>query len=150
MPSDDAEQPPKDTPQQEMTREFFAALQKQFEMVKTSASGLTDSKHQTEEIEKMFASMRNMQNDLEEKMEIVRREAKKHNIDIDRYLRNVPDFTAKERELTNAAVKELKDKIAEAVSPEACLQPQPKSKEKLTKERKGKTRGARNKWIPMP
>ncbi len=151
MHSDDVEQPPKDPSKEGPPEDPFFAIKQQIEMArKVSEDGLADSKHQVEEIEKMFASMRNMQADLDEKMEMVRAEAKRHNVDIDRYLKNVPDLTAKERELADATVKELKNKIAEAVPPEACIQPQPKSKDKLTKERKGKTRGARNKWLPMP
>jgi hypothetical protein len=109
----------------------------------------SDDKMSKKAITEMLDSVRSMRNDLDQKLEDVREAAKEKNIDLDKYFGNIYSLTKKELESVQEQENILVDKLA-AITPTGSLIKKPaKSKEKLTKERKGKFRGARQNWIPM-
>ena len=141
--------------------ERAAALEKEvLEKVKNMVGGihrtmeenlniLQDSTAQLGEMEGMVRKMREMQKEIDEKISDMKRAAAEKNIDIDKLLGKSNQLAIKGQQVLQTMEDELKEKIAQAVPKEACLFPNPKSKEELTKERLAKTRGARNNWLPM-
>jgi hypothetical protein len=117
----------------------------------TNLATLVSSQEQLKKMEEMLEKMAAMNTELESKLVIVRTEAARRNIDVEKLLGGVDKVTAKEMALIRVMEEDLKKKINKVLPPDMCLgvEAEQKSKEVLTKERKGKTRGARNKWLPM-
>lgn len=117
----------------------------------SNLASLASSQEQLRKMEELIQKMSAMNTELESKLLLVRTEASRRNIDVEKLLGGADKATAKEIALIRTMEEELKKKINKVLPPETCLgvAGQQKSKEVLTKERKGKTRGARNKWLPM-
>lgn len=101
------------------------------------------------EIEEMLEKMRFMKKDLENQLSAVYQKGKESKINIALLVDNKDHLTEKELEKLQEEEKSLTEKISAVISPESCLKKIPKNKEKMTQERKGKLRGARNNWIPI-
>lgn len=101
------------------------------------------------EVNEMLQRMKSMQQDLDNQMAELRRKGRLYNIDIDLYIENLTRHYPQEMNKVTQEQKELLDSIDSLFTPETCIKPNPKSKEKLTKERKSKTVPFRKKWIPM-
>lgn len=100
----------------------------------------------------MLERILEMQRDLKEKLDYIHEQGKICNIDVDAFFRTPmaeisPTDIAilKEKE---GALRKLLEAPAET-TPQTATPKEVKSEDKLTKERKGKTRGVRNKWIPL-
>lgn len=130
----------------EKFRDMYGDIQR---VIEENKSTLDDSTNQIGQMEGMIQKMREMQQDIDDKINAMKRAAAAKNIDIDKLLGSTNQLATKGREIVRTMEDELKKKIANAVPREACLMPNTKSKEQMTKERSGKTRGARNKWLPM-
>lgn len=115
----------------------------------TSASKEKRSGH-VSEADDMVRRMQEMQQDLDKKMAELRKNGKLYNIDVDLYIDNLKNHYPNEMKKVSQAQKELIDAIDAIFSPETCIKRNPKTKDQLTLERKGKTLGVRKKWIPMP
>ena len=90
-----------------------------------------------------------MKKDLEDQLSDIYQKGKEKNLNAKLLVNNAKDLTSKQLEKMEEEEKKLIDKINAIIPPGACLIKNAKSKEKLTQERKGKLRGARNNWIPM-
>lgn len=118
-----------------------------------SAQNKTSKKKPPEEkkseAEIMIDKMKWMKQDLDKKVENLRELGKKAHVNVDKYLdlANLPkDVNQKDLEKFQ---KELNDKVAEILPAEMLISEKRKPVTKLTKERKGKLRGAIKKWIPV-
>jgi chromosome segregation ATPase len=118
-------------------------------VIEKNQSTLDDSKNQLSKMEGMINSMRTMQNDIESRVEELKRLASHHHIDLDAIVGGVNSLALKENQVVHAMENAIKKKIEEILLPETCLLPVAESKDAMTKKRLGKTRGARNKWLPM-
>lgn len=110
-----------------------------------SVSKPTPPSQRTEntEIKEIFQSIREMQSDLDHQFAEVKEQGKKHHVNVNKLIANT---LSKEYEKVKEAELKLKNAVNIEVTPIASVA---KSEDKLTKERKGKLRGARQKWIPM-
>lgn len=104
----------------------------------------------SEELDAMLNQMREIRENLENQLAAIYQKGKESNIDMSQFPDNAYALTAKEIEKVQQKELELREKINAITPPESCIRKVPKSKEKMTKERKGKMRGARQKWIPIP
>lgn len=137
------------TLREEIAKRDKKALDRIKRVIEKNQSTLSDSKSQITKMEAMIKSMHSMQNDIEARVQELKTLAAKHNIDIESVLGGANMLATKENQVIHAMENAIKKKIDEALLPEACLRPIAESKEALTKKRHGKTRGARNKWLPM-
>jgi len=101
-----------------------------------------------DEVSSMLKRMQEMKRDLEEKMNALNDAGQRANVNVSQ-LKNKSSLSAAQFEKYLQMEKELGKKIKEAIPPETCAKRIPKGTDKLTQERKGKMRGARNKWIPI-
>ena len=102
-----------------------------------------------EEIEKMLNKMQEMGQDLQTRLEEIQTLGKEKHIDLDKYFGDTYRLTKQELEQIEERERIVREKVNAAFPPESCIRPVGKSKEKLTKDRKGKMRGARQNWIPI-
>lgn len=130
----------------EKANSMFSNIQR---VVEDNQNAIQDSNEQIDGMEGMVKKMRDMQKDIDEKIVGMKKAAAKIGIDIDKLLGGTTELAKKGKAMLQKKEDELKKKINEAVPPEACLKPIAKTKEQLTKERLGKTRGARKQWLPM-
>lgn len=100
-------------------------------------------------IEDMMQKMQDMNNDLKGQITEIYRKGASANIDVDHLIKDSNAFAVKNLDKMREQEQVLNDQINGAILPESCLRPNPKNKEKLTQERKGKLRGSRNNWIPV-
>lgn len=101
------------------------------------------------EIASMLKKVDLMKRDLEKKLSALYEKGSLYRIDIEKYLNDPTNFTKAEWEKLEKDKDFLYNKVLSVMTPAAGLKKLPKSKEKLTKERKGKTLGSRKNWIPM-
>lgn len=102
------------------------------------------------ELTDMLKRIREMKTDLENKLGFIYEKGKEAKVDVDNLFGGTSaSFTMQQIEEIRAQEKILQDKLNAIIPPESCIRKVPKSKEKLTQERKGKFRGARQKWIPV-
>lgn len=100
-------------------------------------------------VEDMLQKMQDMRQDLEGKLsEIYKKGSTKH-INVDQLIEESGALAIKNLDKMREQEKILSDQISGAITPESCLKKNPKSKDVLTQERKGKLRGSRNNWIPV-
>ena len=116
---------------------------------KASPAPKKTSDPQAEELDLMFQKMRTMKQDLEDQLANLYLQGKMTPHIEALLVENPTKLTKKQLEEIAEQENKLKEKISKAIPPETCLQKNPKSKVKLTQERRGKLRGAKNKWIPM-
>jgi hypothetical protein len=102
-----------------------------------------------QEVEEMLLKMQTMREDLENQLNNVYQKGSASNINVDHLIDNAGALAVKNLDKMKEQEKILSDKIGKAISSESCLRKNPKSKETLTQERKGKMRGSRNNWIPV-
>jgi len=101
------------------------------------------------EVVDMLTRMREMRQDLEDQLNQIKKKGEENRFDVDDYLEKTVHFRPPDLEKNIQDQKAFEDKVNNVFPPEACLKKIKKSKEKLTQERKSKSIGARNKWIPM-
>lgn len=101
------------------------------------------------EVRAMLMRIHEMKNDLEKKLTNIYEKAAISKIDIEEFLENSDNFTKKEWDRIQKNKEALIQNLSLVFTPEDTVRRQPKSKEKLTKERRGKTLGVRKKWIPV-
>lgn len=101
------------------------------------------------EIKEMLQKMQDMSDDLENQLETFRQKGKNSKVNVSLLLENTGILSKQQYEEMQKKKDELIEKIAKAIPAKSCLKKKQKSKEELTQERKGKLRGARNKWIPV-
>lgn len=104
---------------------------------------------QDPEIAEMLQKMHNMKNDLENQLDAIYRQGKEKQIRDTILIDHISGLTTQQLKELQEQERVLMDQIHAAIPPESCLRSNPKSKETLTRERQGKLRGARNKWIPI-
>lgn len=95
------------------------------------------------EVMEMFLRIRKMKRELDSNFNELRSK------DVDRFIEKIASNYPGEVEKMKQKEKTFLDRLNSIFTPEACVKKNPKSKEKLTQERKGKTLGGRKKWIPM-
>jgi hypothetical protein len=100
------------------------------------------------EIQDMLQKMQEMSDDLENQLNMIYRKGKESKINVS-ILENPGQLSKNQFEQMEKQKSELIEKIIKVIPPKSCLKKKQKSKEQLTQERKGKLRGARNKWIPV-
>lgn len=141
-----------------MEDNIFEASKKQSRSGKNKASqdevlsGLikkTEGTQSFNELNAMLQKMQMMKKDLEDQLAEIYRNGKESKINAVLLVENANNLTAKQLEKVEQQERILIEKINAIIPPEACLKKTPKSKEKLTQERKNKMRGARSNWIPM-
>lgn len=98
---------------------------------------------------KMLKRVRALRLDLENQLADVREVGRINNVDIERYFGEAYELTKQEIEGLQQQEASLLAKIEAITPPESCIKKNPISKEKLTKDRKNKFRGTRQKWIPI-
>lgn len=101
------------------------------------------------EVRAMLMRIHEMKNDLEKKLTNIYEKAALSKIDIEEFLDNSDNFTKKEWDRIQKNKDALIQNLSLVFTPEDTVRKQPKSKEKLAKERRGKTLGVRKKWIPV-
>ena len=101
------------------------------------------------EIHDMLDKMKYMKEDLENQLSSVYQKGKESKINVSLLVESASSLTASQLEKMKEQEKLLADKINAAIPAESCLKQPHKSKEKMTQERQGKMRGARNNWIPV-
>ena len=102
------------------------------------------------ELTDMLKRIREMKSDLENKLGFIYEKGKEAKVDVDSLFGETSaSFTMQQIEEIRVQEKILQDKLDAIIPPESCIRKVSKSKEKLTQERKGKFRGARQKWIPV-
>jgi len=101
------------------------------------------------EIDLMLKKMQDMKTDLENQLASVYRKGRESKINVSYLVESVSSLTKQQLEKIEEQKKLLVDKINVAIPTETCIKKNAKGKEKLTQERKGKMRGARNNWIPV-
>lgn len=102
-----------------------------------------------EEVGEMLQKMQTMREDLENQLNSVYQKGTASNINVDHLIDNAGALAVKNLDKMREQEKILSDKIGQAIPSESCLRKNPKSKDALTQERKGKMRGSRNNWIPV-
>jgi len=102
-----------------------------------------------EEINIMLQKMQNMKLDLENQLTEIYRKGEESKINVSLLMKDAGSLTRQEIQKMEAQKKILEDEIDLVIPQESCLKRKSKSKEKMTQERKGKLRGARNNWIPV-
>jgi hypothetical protein len=107
------------------------------------------SNAESEAIEQMFKKMRTMEKDLANQLADLYLQGKMQPQIEALLMQKLGALNKKQIEDVAEQERILKEKISQAIPPESCLRKNPKSKEKMTQERRGKMRGAKNKWIPM-
>lgn len=100
-------------------------------------------------LKEMLQKMRDMKKDLEDQLSTVYQKGKEAKVNVSLLVESARELTDQQFKQMQEQEKILTDKILAATPPESCLRKNPKSKEKLTQERQGKMRGARNNWIPV-
>lgn len=100
------------------------------------------------DVAEMFNRMHEMQKDLEKKLADIYERGKNANVNVDLLLQKY-HLLPGNIEKVQLEQKQLSEQINAIITPESCVKKISKSKEKLTKERKNKTIGARKKWIPV-
>ncbi|MBA3815620.1 MAG: hypothetical protein H0X29_03700 [Parachlamydiaceae bacterium] len=101
------------------------------------------------EVVDMLSRMREMRQDLEEQLNQIKKKGEERRFDVEDYLEKTVHFPPPDLEKNIQDQKAFEEKVNNVFPPEACLKKIKKTKEKLTQERKNKSIGARNKWIPM-
>lgn len=109
-------------------------------------------KKEESEAAAMLARIFEMQRDLKEKLDYIHEKGKQCHIDTDLFFKTsigeISQFDILNlKEKQSALLKNLETPTDTKQQPAPA--PIPQSADKLTKERKGKLRGARNKWIPL-
>lgn len=102
-----------------------------------------------DEVNSMLKRILDIKADLENQLNNIYAKAEVKRIDIKKYLDNPKNFSATEWNKVQKDKDSLVEQIVLLFTPETQIQKVAKSKEKLTKERKGKTLGSRRNWIPM-
>lgn len=101
------------------------------------------------EVVEMFVRIREMKRDLETNMNELRKKGDSFQIDVDRFIENTINTFPGEYDKLKQKEQAFLEKANSLLTPESGLKKVPKTKDQLTHERKGKTLGARKKWIPM-
>lgn len=95
----------------------------------------------------MLKQILDMQRELQKKIDDLYENGRAHKIDVDAFFRQSTAISKEDIEKYKACEKALLEELKLISSPTPIKSS--KTADKLTQERKGKTRGARNKWIPM-
>lgn len=103
--------------------------------------------HRDPEIAAMLKQIKDMKDDLQNKLDHIKNAAGWTNEDMQAYMNEPKNFSPKEWEKIEQSKNALGDKVWAAIGLE--LKPKPRTRENVAGERKGKTLGARKKWIPM-
>ena len=102
----------------------------------------------------MLMQMHEMKKDLEKQLTHLYDLGKVAKVDVDRYFGYRFNLSPKEIALMQEFEKNLTEKVDQVIPPESCIKRLPTEEDKLTEElthkRKGKTRGSRRKWLPIP
>lgn len=142
-----------------MERNIFEAASNQAKSSRSSASD-KDSSHLPErqgssnygagdpEVEKTLARMNEIWNDLEAQLQGLKKKGEEYQFDIFDYLKKNEILISKELE-QNSEIKKFFEEKLMSLPTEGCFKKVPKSKAKLTQERKNKSLGSRKKWIPV-
>lgn len=102
------------------------------------------------EVFEMFQRMRDMRRDLDNKLSELRNKGQSYQFDVDRYIESNKGLYSKDLEKVKQEEQAFTDQVKSLFTPETCIKKNPKTKDQLTHERKGKTLGARKKnWIPI-
>ncbi len=107
----------------------------------------TPLKHRDPEINEMLQKIDTMQQDLQNKMEDVKQRTGLSDEDIKAFMENPKNFSPADWEKMAKSKEMLGEKVWTALGME--LKPKQHTRENLSSERKGKTLGARKKWIPI-
>lgn len=107
-----------------------------------------DQSSKDSEASQMMNRINEMQQDLDKKLAHLYDLGKAANVDIDTYL-SPSGLSSQELKQIKERERQLSDELKKVTPKEACVLRAPKSKEKLTQERKAKFRGSRQNWIPM-
>lgn len=99
------------------------------------------------ELQEMLEKMRIMKEDLEQQLSAIYEKGKESKVNVSLLIEKAKNLTAQQMDKMEEQQRILKEKILATTSPGSCLMKNPKTKEKITQERKGKLRGARNNWI---
>jgi hypothetical protein len=106
------------------------------------------------EVVSMLQKMYEMKKDLERQLNHLYDLGKIAKVDIDRYFGYRFNLSPKEIALMHEFEKKIAEKVDQVILPESCIKRLPTSDDKITQEltqkRKGKTRGSRKKWLPIP
>lgn len=101
------------------------------------------------EAEVMLEKMHMMKVDLDQKITDLRQLGKKKGIDVDQYFNLDKVSSPSEFKKILEFQEQLEAKVDKIIPPETLPKMIEKPIDKLTKERKGKLRGAMRNWIPM-
>jgi hypothetical protein len=101
------------------------------------------------EISAMLDKMKSMKDDLENQLSSVYQKGRESKVNVSLMIESASALTNAQLEKMKEQEKLLSDKINAVIPAESCLKKPLKSKEKMTQERQGKLRGARNNWIPV-
>lgn len=101
------------------------------------------------EIDRMLNRLREMDQDLQNKMQRICELTGMTKNEIQRFIENPNNFTDAQWRKAQLDKEKLEQKIYAAIGMEAKKRVQKKKKLKLAKERKGKTLGGRKGWIQM-
>jgi|688.fasta_scaffold16531_13 hypothetical protein len=104
-------------------------------------------RHSDPEIASMLQKIDDMKLDLQKKLDYIKNRMGWSNDQIQQFMNNPKNFPPKEWERIQQTKNALGDKVWAAIGLE--LKPKPRTRENIAGERKGKTLGARKKWIPM-
>lgn len=141
-----------------MDENIFEAAGKQGKAGKDKSSqgktdGIASKKNEPNsvdpEINDMLDKMKFMKEDLENQLSSVYQKGKESKVNVSLLVESANALTTSQLEKMREQEKLLADKINAVIPAESCLKKPMKSKEKLTQERQGKMRGARNNWIPV-
>ena len=97
----------------------------------------------------MLNKIRTMQADLQQRFELLYKTAKMSAEEFKAYLANPKNFSKKDWEFVQKNKNILEVKVWDTVGTELKPSTSGRKRENLDQERKGKTLGARKKWIPM-
>ena len=99
------------------------------------------------EIKAMLQRMADMKKEMERQLTNIYSKAALSRLDIKEFLENPNNFSRKDWEKVQRHKDFLIEQISMIFTPESTIRRPPKTKEKVDKERRGKTLGARKKWI---
>lgn len=115
--------------------------------------GASNKFRNTGEAASMLARIFEMQRDLKAQLEYIHEQGKHCHIDVNAFfssnMANISQTDILDYQIKEQALKRHLDQAANEQSPLAAPPPPSGSVDKMTKERKSKMRGARNKWIPL-
>ena len=101
------------------------------------------------EVQEIFARMWRMQQEIQEKIDLIYEKTGMTRSKIESYLSNSNNFNPGVWDSLQKNIESLEQKIWSTVGKDVKKRSVDKKQQKLSKERKGKTLGGRKKWISM-